>query len=487
MTKITFNYFIAFSLVFFSLEGFAQVTIESDKVGIGIENFERLLHIHAVPSSRQLRLSDSNGFFDIHGGNNFEIIDDSGQAYFFIDGNAANIGNVGIGTASPSERLHVEGDAVFVPNSNSSVDLSVKITRTFIDDEFDLHILKILPQGDIDGGLVTAEIGDFNNLWSRVYTRSIDMGTSLSSKKILLYNTGTSNYGMGVVAGQFRFNINGPLARYAFHDSDQFNSNEIFTINGNGTFGFNDPNPTHTLTVNGNVTKPGGGSWIVSSDKKLKTNIQKFALGLDIIKNISPKTFQYNGKLNLPTEETYIGVIAQDLQKVAPFMVSEFEKEGNAYLAVDPSAFDYILINAVKEMTEQMEQKEEQIEDLKLANAILETRLNRIELLLSKKQDTKSEATLSQPFNVTNAQLYPNQPNPFSKSTTICYFIPETVKQADLQITDTNGKILKIIPVNTRGEGQSILQAQALSAGTYFYTLILDGQILETKQMILTN
>jgi hypothetical protein len=31
------------------------------------------------------------------------------------------------------------------------------------------------------------------------------------------------------------------------------------------------------------------------------------------------------------------------------------------------------------------------------------------------------------------------------------------------------------------------LQANLLSAGTYSYALILDGQVMETKQMVLTK
>ena len=54
--------------------------------------------------------------------------------------------------------------------------------------------------------------------------------------------------------------------------------------------------------------------------------------------------------------ETGVGVIAQDLQKIAPYMVStwsykkdEKDETGKEYLGVDNGAMTYMLINAIKE------------------------------------------------------------------------------------------------------------------------------------------
>jgi hypothetical protein len=52
---------------------------------------------------------------------------------------------------------------------------------------------------------------------------------------------------------------------------------------------------------------------------------------------------------------------------------------------------------------------------------------------------------------------------------------------------DQNGRIIKTIPIQATGDGQVTLQANLLSAGTYSYALILDGQVMETKQMVLTK
>jgi len=47
---------------------------------------------------------------------------------------------------------------------------------------------------------------------------------------------------------------------------------------GNGT-----PAPDNTLTVNGTADKPGGGSWGIFSDSRLKTVEATYDAGLDAI------------------------------------------------------------------------------------------------------------------------------------------------------------------------------------------------------------
>jgi hypothetical protein len=85
------------------------------------------------------------------------------------------------------------------------------------------------------------------------------------------------------------------------------------------------------------------------------------------------------------------------------------------------------------------------------------------------------------------ATLFQNTPNPFSQATEIGYFIPETVNSANIYIYDVNGVQQKNISIAERGNGVTVLQATALQAGIYFYTLICDGKPVDTKQMILTR
>jgi ABC-type dipeptide/oligopeptide/nickel transport system ATPase component len=86
------------------------------------------------------------------------------------------------------------------------------------------------------------------------------------------------------------------------------------------------------------------------------------------------------GKDELNKGRIYQGVIAQELQKVAPDMVREVsvikdgeneEQTTESFLEVDPNKFTYALINAVQEQQEQIEQQQNEIQELKEANASL--------------------------------------------------------------------------------------------------------------------
>ncbi|MEM7370878.1 MAG: tail fiber domain-containing protein [Bacteroidota bacterium] len=157
-------------------------------------------------------------------------------------------------------------------------------------------------------------------------------------------------------------NGNSDLGIWTRELGDQF---ERVTITHDGNVGIGNTNPSWRLEVNGTACKPGGGQWSTPSDLRLKTNIRNYDLGLSHILKIRPVSYHYNGKLDLPVEPQYIGVIAQELQKFAPQMVSAYEgSDGENYLSVDPSAFTYMLINAVQELQQQINQLEAKVVSL---------------------------------------------------------------------------------------------------------------------------
>jgi len=83
--------------------------------------------------------------------------------------------------------------------------------------------------------------------------------------------------------------------------------------------------------------------------------------------------------------------------------------------------------------------------------------------------------------------LYQNSPNPFSVSTKIEYYLPADVQKATIYIYDMNGTQLKSIPLNQKGNGSITINGNELKAGMYMYSLIADGQVVDTKRMILTD
>lgn len=145
-----------------------------------------------------------------------------------------------------------------------------------------------------------------------------------------------------------------------------------------GVVGINTTIPTWNLEVNGSAGKPGGGVWGTSSDARLKQNVQAYSRGLEDLLQLRPITYQYNELSGYDTTPVYPGVIAQELQEVAPEMVGIFKKDGQEYYNVDGSGFTYMLINSVKELDQKNEQLETENEQLEKRLAAIEKKIERL-------------------------------------------------------------------------------------------------------------
>lgn len=106
-----------------------------------------------------------------------------------------------------------------------------------------------------------------------------------------------------------------------------------------------------------------------TSDIRTKKNVKLFTDGLEVIRKLNPIKFQYNEKSVFSDLETeYVGLSAQEVEKIAPYMVSRVDAGENSGLrdkrALDVSALTEILINAVKEQQNIIEALEDRIERL---------------------------------------------------------------------------------------------------------------------------
>jgi hypothetical protein len=88
-------------------------------------------------------------------------------------------------------------------------------------------------------------------------------------------------------------------------------------------------------------------------------------------------------------------------------------------------------------------------------------------------------------IKITGASLVQNIPNPFNHTTTINYTLPEKYSSAKIIITDKSGKTLKEVNVSGSGKGSLNINASTFSSGAYQYSLIVDGKLIDTKQMVL--
>ncbi|HRH52854.1 MAG TPA: tail fiber domain-containing protein, partial [Chitinophagales bacterium] len=158
--------------------------------------------------------------------------------------------------------------------------------------------------------------------------------------------------------------------------------------------------PAHILELGVNdAAKPTSSTWTVVSDERLKENIKDFNDGLDLVMQINPIWFTYNGEAGLP-HETGVGTIAQELQKIAPYMITKWTyresdtDQGMEYLGVDYGAMDFVLVNAIQELNNQVKQnssaeevaynkQNNAIEQLQNENAALKKQLTEIEKQLN--------------------------------------------------------------------------------------------------------
>lgn len=79
--------------------------------------------------------------------------------------------------------------------------------------------------------------------------------------------------------------------------------------------------------------------------------------------------------------------------------------------------------------------------------------------------------------------LAQNAPNPFDDQTVIYYYVPEEAGNAEIQFFNENGTLIKTVAIE-KGEGSVTVHALSLKKGTYTYSLIADGRIIESKKMI---
>lgn len=118
------------------------------------------------------------------------------------------------------------------------------------------------------------------------------------------------------------------------------------------------------------------GGWFTASDRRLKSNIvpitgalEKLSLLQGTHYTITTPSQQLGGELQFKKREQY-GVIAQDLQKVFPEMVSEkaiFNNSGDdtMYKTVDYIQLVPVMIEAIKELNAEVDQLKKELEELK--------------------------------------------------------------------------------------------------------------------------
>jgi hypothetical protein len=354
-----------------------DIWYSSGSIGIGTTPSFGLLHLKMKGTSTYdgIRMQTSltsfeNWYTYMNATDDYVIRNDASADYFIIQ---KNTGNVGIGTAPSTNRLHING------SESDGVNGTLKITggtqnMVFDGNEIDTNDALYLNNntnqdvlfGDgntyMEGGRVG--IGQAPSSINRLHINGSDSDGTNGTLKI---TAGTQNM---VFDGN---EIDGNEGLYLNHNTNQdveFGSGQVrmgvSAVSPNTTLRIDSNTDFAIYVANGGCVKPGGGSWSAPSDRRLKKNIINYTDGLSSIRGINTIFYNYNGENGLPTEPQFIGVIAQELKEIAPYMVFEDSESVNTvenYLGVDPSAFTYMLINSVQELDKTVQDQQLKIGD----------------------------------------------------------------------------------------------------------------------------
>ena len=168
---------------------------------------------------------------------------------------------------------------------------------------------------------------------------------------------------------------------------------------------------------------------------------------------------ELNGVDTFDDTKTHYGLLAQEVQKIYPELVYS---DDAGMLSINYIELIPLLIQSIQDLASQVEELQG----------------------VSKRMMPSTITSSSEDMQTI---LYQNNPNPFSLNTTIAYEIPTTASRATLYIYDMNGTQIKSIPIQDFGHNSVTLQGNSMKAGMYLYSLVVDGVVIDTKRMILTE
>jgi hypothetical protein len=131
-------------------------------------------------------------------------------------------------------------------------------------------------------------------------------------------------------------------------------------------------------------------------------------------------------------------------------------------------------------------------EQQKKENVILKEQVQQLEIRLAQLETAVQAAVTGRNRTAQRGGDFPmisrNEPNPFSESTIISYYIPETVNKAEIIIDGaTDGKQMMKIPVSAKGFNSITIFGKDLASGTYVFYLVADGQVYGTQQFVVVK
>ncbi|HSR78775.1 MAG TPA: tail fiber domain-containing protein [Xanthobacteraceae bacterium] len=112
--------------------------------------------------------------------------------------------------------------------------------------------------------------------------------------------------------------------------------------------------PSGNVQISSGNLNVGGNSYAIAhidtSDRRLKEQLSDYRRGLEAVRQFNPQSWQWRDRLAAETERSY-GLVADDVEMVAPEMVSEFQDTKGIHLM----PLICTLVNAVQELATRLE------------------------------------------------------------------------------------------------------------------------------------
>jgi hypothetical protein len=278
---------------------------------------------------------------------------------------------------------------------------------------------------------------------------------------------------------------------------------------------------SNTVRVgNSAVTSIGGYvGWSNISDGRVKKNIKNNVPGLAFINKLNPVTYNLDldaedkivqrsapktkdGKIITPAQEDiaarkakeqviYTGFVAQDVEKAAKELNYDFSgvdaaKNDKDLYGLRYSEFVVPLVKAVQELSMQTQELSKLTQELSSKNEELQKQIDELKGIKTTGTQTTAVQSATK-LMLSSASLDQNNPNPFTGATTIHYSLPAGFRTAQIVIRDNSGKAIKQVSLNTAGSGTVNIDASTISSGTYNYSLVVDGKVIENRMMIVAH
>ena len=165
-------------------------------------------------------------------------------------------------------------------------------------------------------------------------------------------------------------------------------------------------------------------------------------------------------------KDLHFGLSAQELQEIFPNLIREGQ---DGYLGVNYTELVPVLICCIQEL-------KQELDDLKGTDTQMKAKTNA----------SFGETTTVIATTANRNHLFQNTPNPFKEQTVIRFSLADDVKNASVCIFDMQGKMLQSHPVQA-GMDSITVNGYELGAGMFLYSLVVNGQEVDTKKMILSK